>query len=137
MLTFGSSFGISPVFVKFQSGEPVAVKVQSRHRTLPLMFADPVEVFTAHRSVRNQSNGSVVSPSKNPAVHPERRARVRTTLHWPVVFFRNGSGNAIESTTQNLSSNGFYFHSRILIAPGEFLLCAIKLPVCDPSGHAR
>src|SRR5579859_6058280 len=102
------------------------------------MFADSVEVFTAPRGMRNQTNGSgsSVAPARNPA-HPERRGRVRATVHWPVVFFRNGSTNAIESITQNLSSSGFYCHSQILIAPGEFLVCAIKLPAYDPSGHER
>ena len=101
------------------------------------MFANPVEVFTAVRGSKSPSNGSSEAPSRYQKVHSERRKRVRTTVHWPIVFFRNGSGDAIESVTQNLSSSGFYCHSQTLIAPGELLLCAIKFPSYDPTGHER
>ena len=99
------------------------------------MFANPLEAFSFHHD--SKSNGSGESPARQSAVHPERRTRVRTTVHWPVVFFRSGSADTIESVTQNLSSNGFYCHSQTLVAPGEFLLCAIKFPSYDPSGHER
>jgi hypothetical protein len=99
------------------------------------MFANPLEVFPAYRGPKNSSNGD--APSRHPVVHPDRRTRVRTTVHWPIVVFRHGSSDAIESVTQNLSSSGFYCHCQTLIAPGEFLICAIKFPSYDPSGHER
>ena len=58
-------------------------------------------------------------------------------MHWPIVLFRQGSSEVIESVTQNLSSNGFCCHSETLFAPGEVLVCAIKFPSYDPSGHGR
>ena len=62
---------------------------------------------------------------------------MRTTLHWPVLFFRNGSGEAVETVTQNLSSSGFYCHSRVPITPGESLHCTLTIPPHDPCGHER
>lgn len=101
------------------------------------MFAKSVEVFANYRGSRIQGNGSIAAPLKGAVANPERRARVRTTVHWPVLFFLNGCGEAIETVTQNLSSSGFYCHSRTLVAPGEYLLCAIKIPTFDPSGYER
>ena|ERR1051326_3639421 len=63
----------------------------------------------------------------------ERRQRPRTTVHWPVVFFRNHAGDAIETTTQNLSSSGFYCLSRTPLREGEFLFCTLRVPSHDIS----
>lgn len=101
------------------------------------MFANPLDLFPVCRDPKGPRNGSIETAPKHPATHPERRTRVRTTLHWPVVFFCGRSGETIESVTQNLSSRGFYCHSQTLIAPGEVLICAIKLPSYDLSGHER
>lgn len=101
------------------------------------MFANPLEIFPVCRDPKAPSNGSNETAPRHSATHPERRTRVRTTVHWPVVFFRGRSGETIESVTQNLSSKGFYCHSQTLIAPGEVLICAIKLPSYDLSGHER
>jgi hypothetical protein len=73
----------------------------------------------------------------NGAFRSERRKRVRTTVHWPVLFFRNEVAEAIESTTQDLSSSGFYCLSRTLFVPGELLFCTLKVPSYEPLGQER
>jgi PilZ domain len=68
---------------------------------------------------------------------PERRARHRITVHWPILFFRMGSGETIETVTQNLSSNGFYCHAAVPITPGEAVRCILKIPSYDPTGFEK
>jgi len=69
--------------------------------------------------------------------HPERRKRVRTTVHWPVVIFRSDSAEGIESTTLNLSSTGFFCLSQLSFDPGESLFCTLRVPSHDPEGRER
>ena len=63
----------------------------------------------------------------------ERRQRQRTLVHWPVLLFRDHAGEAIETTTQNLSSSGFYCQSRTPLAAGEFLFCTLRIPSHEAS----
>lgn len=56
-------------------------------------------------------------------------------VHWPVVFFHNHAGAAIETTTQNLSSCGFYCLSRTPLAAGEFLFCTLRVPSHEASSR--
>jgi len=72
-----------------------------------------------------------------PVFHPERRKRVRTTVHWPLIIFRNDSAEGIESTTLNLSSTGFFCLSRQSFDPGESLFCTLHVPSHDPEGKER
>ena len=58
----------------------------------------------------------------------EQRLRARTLVHWPVVFFPDGAPEAIETTTQNLSSSGFYCLSNTPFSPGEMLFCTLRVP---------
>jgi hypothetical protein len=58
----------------------------------------------------------------------ERRKRKRIALHWPVYLFRDQSAQSVESTTENLTSNGFYCVSKELFQPGEQLKCVISIP---------
>lgn len=65
----------------------------------------------------------------------ERRKRVRTRLHWPLLLFRDRSGSAaIESVTRDLSSSGFFCLTRVELVVGEKLVCSIKIPTHDPHG---
>jgi hypothetical protein len=65
----------------------------------------------------------------------ERRKRVRTKVHWPLSLFRNQGTEAVESLTQDLSSNGFYCLSNVRFLPDELLTCALRIPTHDPSGR--
>jgi hypothetical protein len=81
------------------------------------------------------SNDGLEEPGTEPA---ERRKRVRTTVHWPVLFFPNEiSTEGIESITVNLSSEGFYCLSRTLFTAGETLFCTLRVPSHDAGGHER
>lgn len=71
------------------------------------------------------------------AYHPERRKRVRTTVHWPILFFRNDASEGIESTTLNLSSTGFFCFSHTRFDTGEALFCTLRVPSHDPEGKER
>lgn len=64
----------------------------------------------------------------------ERRGRVRTKLHWSLLF-RDRHGETMESTTENLSSQGFYCLCQTPVACGEVLLCWVTVPSHDPSGN--
>ncbi len=64
---------------------------------------------------------------------PERRQRIRTQVHWPVLFFRNHVAEAIETTTLNLSSSGFYCLSRTPLTAGEFVFCTLRVPSHEAS----
>jgi hypothetical protein len=101
------------------------------------MLVNPLEVFSGFASATGSSLDLSEVATTLPVVRPERRIRVRTMVHWPVLFFRNGAGEAIESVTQNLSSSGFYCHLRMPIASGEFLRCVLKIPSHDLSGYAK
>jgi hypothetical protein len=58
----------------------------------------------------------------------ERRKRKRVALHWPVRLFRDLAAPSVESTTENLTSNGFYCVSREPFQLGERLECIIAIP---------
>jgi hypothetical protein len=65
----------------------------------------------------------------------DRRKRARTRLHWPVLMFRHRHGaDAVESTTRDLSSGGFYCLTEVPLTEGEDLVCSIKVPTHDPQG---
>jgi hypothetical protein len=69
--------------------------------------------------------------------HPERRKRVRTTVHWPILIFRNDAADGIESTTHNLSSTGFFCFSRTRFDTGESVFCTFRVPSHDPEAKER
>lgn len=58
----------------------------------------------------------------------ERRKRPRLMLHWQVRLFRQGAEAAIESTTENLSSEGFYCMSMQPLRLGEQIRCDMVIP---------
>jgi PilZ domain len=61
--------------------------------------------------------------------HPERRRRPRTLVHWPVLLFREHGDEVIETTTQNLSSCGFYCLLGSSVSAGESLFCRLHVPL--------
>jgi len=58
------------------------------------------------------------------ALPPDRRKRARLSVRWPLRF----RDDAAESVTENLSSDGFYFHSSRALVPGEVRVCSLGLP---------
>jgi hypothetical protein len=58
----------------------------------------------------------------------ERRKRMRIALHWPVYLYRDEGAASVESTTENLTSNGFYCVSKEPFQLGEQLECVIAIP---------
>jgi hypothetical protein len=58
----------------------------------------------------------------------ERRKRNRVALHWPVRLFRPQGNLIIESTTENLTSDGFYCVSQESFQVGERLQSVIAIP---------
>ena len=61
-------------------------------------------------------------------VSEERRKRKRIALHWPIRLFRDPAMPSVQSTTENLTSNGFYCVSREPFQLGERLECIIAIP---------
>jgi PilZ domain len=62
----------------------------------------------------------------------ERRRRVRTSLHLPVFFFASEHRVAVETTTQNLCSGGFYCISPVPFPVNEMAACYMKIPIYQP-----
>jgi hypothetical protein len=65
----------------------------------------------------------------------DRRRRARSAVQWTVTLFRRNSGEAIESTTRNLSSDGFHCLVRREFAIGERLTALLHIPAYDPTGR--
>jgi hypothetical protein len=68
---------------------------------------------------------------------PERRRRTRSRVQWPLLLFRNEGDGTVETTTQDLSSSGFYCLSKKPFAVGEMLTCALRVPNDHASGRER
>ena len=66
------------------------------------------------------------------AVQADRRNRIRTQVHCPVRFLRSGTMDPLETTTQNLSSEGFYCLNNSPFVPGESMACTLSLPAHQP-----
>ncbi len=93
------------------------------------MSANPTELFSGYEVLAKPLNG-------NSTLRVERRKRARTRVHWPVLFFRQHTTDAVESVTQNLSSSGFYCLLTVALLPGEYLACVLTIPSHDPiDGH--
>jgi hypothetical protein len=71
------------------------------------------------------------------ARRPDRRRRPRVQLHWSVRFVRASGMDAVEATTRDLSSDGFFCLSDVPFIPGERLICVIKVPAHDPQKKER
>ena len=103
----------------------LAVKMPSTKRQ-KVMSANAIGKYLPFTASPKVHNGT--------ATHErERRATVRTSLHWPVVF-RHRQTQTLESVTENLSSQGFYCLSQFPVPSGESLLCWLTVPTHDPSG---
>ena len=57
-----------------------------------------------------------------------RRKRRRVPVHWPVRLFRQPGKPPVETTTENLSSEGLYCITKEAFKPGERLQCEIIIP---------
>ena len=66
----------------------------------------------------------------------DRRNRQRVALHWPVHLSRTASAPMVESTTDNLSSEGFYCIANEPFQVGERLQCEIIIPA-GTFGHTE
>ena len=109
----------------------MAAKVQSIAASKAKdMSANPLELISAFVGIAKPA-------SMGRGIQPERRKRVRTMVHWPVLFFRENAGEAVESVTRDLSSSGFYCLSKAPFVCGEPLICALKVPAHDPLGTER
>jgi hypothetical protein len=58
----------------------------------------------------------------------DRRKRKRVPVHWPVQFVGQARTRQAKATTENLSSEGFYWISRKAFKLGERVECEIAFP---------
>jgi hypothetical protein len=91
------------------------------------MSTNPRELFTAHANCGEPLNGN--------GRRSERRRRLRTKVHWPILLFQEESGEAVETITRDLSSSGFYCLSRVPFACGEVLICSLQIPTHERSNN--
>ncbi|HTT63545.1 MAG TPA: PilZ domain-containing protein [Bryobacteraceae bacterium] len=60
----------------------------------------------------------------------ERRLRRRVRVRWPLFILKGPHGADVLSTvTENLSSRGFFCMVDQALAPGESLVCMVRLPL--------
>jgi PilZ domain len=72
------------------------------------------------------------NPDIAKSVPAERRRSGRVSVHWPISLFPNQIGeDAVQTITENLSSQGFYCLSRKPFTVGEVLLCTLQIPMND------
>ena len=64
------------------------------------------------------------------ALAGDRRKRKRVLLHWPVRLLRQPGTSPIDTTTENISSEGLYCISNESFKPGERVQCmrGVKVP---------
>jgi hypothetical protein len=62
------------------------------------------------------------------ALAGDRRKRTRVAVHWPVRLIRQPRAQPVETTTENLSSEGFYCITKEPFQSGERLQCEILIP---------
>ena len=70
----------------------------------------------------------------------DRRKRKRVPLHWPVRLLRQRGWPPVESTTENLSSEGLYCITKERFRRGQRLQCEIVIPgesVGSPEAYLR
>jgi PilZ domain len=72
--------------------------------------------------------------SYEPGEVTERRRRARTRVRWQVRFLQGEDVSGFLTTTQNLSSEGFYCLSPVLLRPGDRTLCILEVPTNQSSG---
>jgi PilZ domain len=61
----------------------------------------------------------------------DRRARQRMKLPYSIVLYRLGEAAKIETTTEDISSEGFYCISEQPFSPNEKLECEVIIPSED------
>jgi PilZ domain len=92
--------------------------------------------MTAKPSERSTTRVEVSRGALSPGnTHLERRHRVRTSVHWPVLLFRSHNTEAVESSTLDLSVGGFYCLSPTAFVTGESILGLLTMPTHDPGGR--
>jgi hypothetical protein len=77
------------------------------------------------------------NPARPPRAQAERRRRVRLALRWRVDLLVLSETGAIETTTRDLSSKGFYCWSTVPFVPGERMSCILKVPAHHPEAGGQ
>ena len=90
------------------------------------MSCEKRDAVTQHQA----GHFSIVTPNiwAGMASSDDRRKRKRVSLHWPVRLFRQTGKLPVESTTENLSSEGLYCITQEPFKRGEHLQCMIVIP---------
>jgi hypothetical protein len=95
-----------------------------------MLSVNPLEALTTSVGHGNPDIGK--------SVQAERRSRARVRVHWPVLLFPSQIGeDAVQTITQNLSSQGFYCLSSRPFTVGELLLCTLQIPMNDLNAGER
>ncbi len=61
-------------------------------------------------------------------IEQERRRRLRAQVHWGLTLHAHADGSAVETRTENVSSEGFYFLSEHPAIPGQVIHCTMMVP---------
>ena len=85
----------------------------------------------AHPPRAKQNGGGLLAMTDDgrlETTYDDRRKRKRLPLHWPVNVFRHPGMQSVEGQTENLTSEGFYWISKVEFQLGECLRCVIAIP---------
>ena len=94
------------------------------------MSAKSVEHVPAFLEMNGTAFGEIAGQA-------DRRNRIRTQVRCPVRFLRADAMDVLETTTQNLSSDGFYCLIESQFVPGESMACTLMLPAHQPHSTER
>lgn len=86
---------------------------------------------------RHPSMSGIADVSGTDLNDRERRRRTRVLVHWPLCFFSVGGTEVIETTTTDLSSDGFYCVANAPFVPGEIRECTLGVPTNRRNGGER
>jgi hypothetical protein len=81
--------------------------------------------MSANTLVQTQEVGSPISWQGS---GPDRRCRPRLRLALPLVLIRSGDTDRIETTTEDVSCDSFYFVSDRPFSPDDLLECELLIP---------
>jgi len=99
----------------------LAAKVHSQYFTVHALV-DANHSYTGRGSALMKPTNGMLGPAV------ERRKRPRAALRWTVLVTRGSSRHPMETTTINVSADGFYCLLPEAVAAGERVDCTIRIP---------
>ena len=75
--------------------------------------------------------------SPEPPQFAERRRRTRSRVRWQLRFVQQEDAIGFLTTTENLSSGGFFCFSPVALHPGDLTRCILEVPASHLSASVQ